>query len=248
MNTNSRNVSRLSIRYLLAVTAAVGCSIAVARGIAQLRFAADSHFYNVPSVPELAADELLIAAIYGSCVATFLFAAKSADFWKSPGKTLSLLFATMCILNWTLELIAALIVQSRLGPLLSVQTDRSAGYILGTWYRDFAPAFGYIAAIPILVLALFKSNQQSLCWRFVWIGFLVFDLLIVGFMHFDLWKYAPSQISSRYFEIAMGIPVSLLAWAMIITIARRRPMDWWTASIGTLIIVAWSVGTAIRMA
>ncbi len=229
MPSSSTTTSRLSIRYLLAVTAAVGFSIAIARGIARLRFPADAQYYNLQPGTELRADELLIAAIYGICVVTFLFAARSGDFWKSPGKTLSLLFATMCLLNWSLDLVAAAIVNARFRQPLPEGAADLSPFIFGTGYRDFAPTFGYVAAIPILVLAIYKSKQQSRSWRIVWIGFLVFDLLIVGFMHFEFCKYVPPQLATRYFEVAMGIPVSLLAWAMIITIVRRRPMDWWTA-------------------
>ena len=191
---------------------------------------------------------MLVAAVYGICVITFLFASRSGDFWLSPGKTLALLFATMCILNWTLEFVAAAIVNFRLGHPLPAGTPDNRGNILGIWYRSFAPALGYVVAIPVLVLAIFKSKQQTLSWRFVWIGFLVFDLLIVGFVHFDFWKYLPVQLSPRYFEIAMGIPVCLMIWAMILDLVRARPIDWWTAIIPSLIIIAWVLGTMLRLA
>lgn len=246
--TSSQAASRLSIQYLLAVTAAVGVAIAIARGIEILRFPADQHFYKLETPIELGADDFMIAAIYGICLVTFLFAYRSGDFWNSPGKTLSLLFATMCVLNWTLDAVAALVVQVRLATHIEPGTEDFRWAILGRDYRDFAPTYGYVLAIPILLLAVFKSKHQGLSWRLVWVGFLIFDLLIVGYMHFDFGKQLPFQVNQYYFEYAMGIPILLLTWAMIVTITRRKPMDWWTLSLSSLIIAGWAIGTTIRMA
>ncbi len=163
-----------------------------------------------------------------------------------PGKILALVFATMCLLNWALDLLAALVMNYRMQvPLPQGATD-NRGYIAGIWYRNFAPSLGYVLGLPILVYVIYKTRSERVCWRLVWIGFLVFALLIAGDMHFTFARHLPLAIQSWYFEIAIGIPVVLLAFAVCLSLARRDRLDWWTVVTAPLIIVVWVIVVLLK--
>jgi len=246
MATAMLNADRLSIRYLLCVMAGVGIAISVSRGIEYLRFPADAVYYNLDAVGDVDAFGMLVAAIYGVCLTTFIFAWRSGDVWSSSGKTLALLFATMCVLHWALDLIAALVTNYRMQEQVAVGGPDTRGYIGGIWYRNLAPSIGYIAGLPILAMAVYKTKLQRLSWRMVWIGFLTFALLIIGFIHFDFGQYVPKSVRPWYFELAIGIPIVLLVLALLASLARHERVDWWTTIIAPLIIIAWAIGIALK--
>lgn len=244
--TATLNADRLSIRHLLCVMAGVGIAISVSRGIEHLRFPADAVYYGVDAVGDVDVFGVLVAAVYGVCVTTFLFAWRSGDVWSSPGKTLALLFATMCVLNWALDLIAALVTNYRMQEQFAVGGPDTRGYIGGIWYRNLAPSIGYIAGLPILATVVYKTRLQRFPWRMVWIGFLTFALLIIGFIHFDLGQYVPGLVRPWYFELAIGIPIVLLVLALLVSLARHERVDWWTTIIAPLIVVVWAIGIALK--
>ncbi|QDT03313.1 hypothetical protein K227x_16950 [Rubripirellula lacrimiformis] len=246
MNSSTAHANRLSILHLLCLTAGVGIAITITRGIDRLRFSADAIYYNLDGIQGIDAFAALVAAVYGVCLTTFIFAYRSGDLWGSPGKTLALLFATMCVLNWTLDLFAAVLMNYRMqiGPPVGMPDTR--GYITGIWYRDFAPSLGYVFGLPVLALVVYKTRLQGASWRMVWIGFFVFALLIVGTMHFDVDQHLPIAIRPWYFEIAIGIPIVLLALATGLSLLRRERLDWWTTITAPLIIVVWGIGVFVK--
>jgi len=248
MNTSTPQESRLSVLYLLCLTAGVGIAISITRGIERLRFPADAFYYNLDGIQGIDAFAALVAAVYGVCLTTFIFAWRSGDLWGSPGKILALLFATMCVLNWALDLFAALLMNYRmlLQPPAGVPDTR--GYIAGIWYGNFAPSLGYVAGLPILALVAYKTRTQKFSWRFVWIGFLIFAVLIVAEMHFNVGQYVPSSLRAWYFEMAIGLPVILLALALCFSLLRREQIDWWTTITAPLIICVWGVGIVLKAA
>ncbi len=75
----------------------------------------------------------------GVCLTTFVFAYRSGDLWGSPGKILALVFATMCLLNWALDLLAALVMKlSHAGATATRSTD-NRGYIAGILVSQLRP-------------------------------------------------------------------------------------------------------------
>lgn len=246
MNRATPHSNRLGIQYLLCLTAGVAIAMSVTRGIDRLRFAADAFYYNLDSTQTLDAFSVLVAAVYGVCLTTVSFAIRSGNLWDSPGKILALLFATMCVLNWALDLFAAAIMNYRMQMELPVDTPDTRGFITGIWYRNFAPSIGYILGLPVLAFVVYKTRAQKVSWRMVWIGFLIFALLIVGAMHFDIDRYLPTAIANWYFELAIGIPVMLLAFATGLDLLRGQRLDWWTAITAPLIISVWCIGVVLK--
>lgn len=248
MNTSTPHEDRLSVLYLLCLTAGVGIAICVTRGIERLRFSADAVFYNLDGMHGIDAFAALVAAVYGVCLTTFIFAWRSGDLWGSPGKTLALLFATMCVLNWALDLFSAVLMNYRMLAQPPVGTPDTRGYIAGIWYRNFAPSLGYVAGLPILALVVYKTRLQRLSWRLVWIGFFIFALLIVGSMHFNADQHLPTSLRLWYFEIAIGIPIVLLTLATCFSGLRHERIDWWTTITAPLIIAVWGIGIVLKAA
>ncbi|MCO8125184.1 hypothetical protein NHH03_25835, partial [Stieleria sp. TO1_6] len=74
MNSTSVASDRLSISYLMVLTAGIGVSFFVARSIKLLRFAADAQYYNLESVSDVDAFGMLVAAVYGLSVTTLVIA------------------------------------------------------------------------------------------------------------------------------------------------------------------------------
>jgi hypothetical protein len=255
-NTETSKANRLSLLYILSVTAGVGVAISIAQGIEHLRFPADAAFHRLKEVRRLGGFDALVASLYGVCVTTFIFAWRSGGLWSSPGKILSLLFATMCVLNWTLDLFAAAVMNYRMhlySQSVALETSIVGGgnsilsalgpseNIFGIWYRNFAPSIGYVAGLPVLAFVIYKTRFQRFYWQAVWIGFFIASLLIAGSINFDLDNFLPGAIGSWYFEIATGIPMILLAIALLVTVARREQLDWWTIVTAPLAIGVWSV-------
>ena len=175
-----------------------------------------------------------------------LIAARSRDFWLSPGKTLALLFATMCLLDWGLQFVAAVVTNVRLQSELAPGVDDTRAYIFGIWYRSFAVEVGYVASLPILLLVLYKTKSQHAIWRMAWLGFLIFALLIVGNVHFEFQRFISPRLNVWYFEAAIGVPVCLLIVAVVRSVVRRAPMDWWTTLTVIPVVSVWCIGVAIK--
>lgn len=246
MTESPANSERLGISHLMLLTAGIGISLFVARSIERVRFTADSFYYNSETIGELGIAGMLVAAIYGLCVTLFILAIRTDNFWISPGKTLALLFATMCILNWSLEFIAGAVTHFRMQTELDQGAVDNRGIIFGIWYRDFAVHFGYIASLPVLLWAIVKSKHQAFSWRLAWTGFLLFSLLIIGYIHFEVQSYFHPQLAFWYFEMAIGIPICLLIGALIISFIRGDEVDWWTTMTTTPVIAAWLIAIAIK--
>jgi hypothetical protein len=247
-----RSAGRLSIAYLLCLTAGIGIAITVARGIEQLRFSADSWYYNQDAPAEIDRGGLLVASLYGLCLTTFLFAIRSGRIWESPGKILALLFACMCLLNWGLDAFAGAVASYRTSfelhtafPIARGVGD-PRGYIAGIWYRNFAPSVGYVVALPLLAYVLVKTRNQRTAWRAVWMGFLAFDLLVIADIYFRASSFLPPNLDRWYFELALGLPLTLLAVALLDSIFRRERVDWWTAFVSLPLLVAWAIGLALK--
>ena len=246
MTTRASPGNRLSILYLLCVTAGIAIAITVAGGIEQLRSPADAVYYNQRGLARGEGFSMLVTAVYGVCVTTFVFAWRSGDLWGSPGKTLALLFAMMCVLNWTFDLLAAVVMHYRMQTTLPEGVTDTRGYIVGIWYRDLAPSLGYVAGLPVLALVIYQTRRQPLSWRVVWIGFVVFALLIVAAIHFDARQFLPLSLRSWYFEMAIGIPVVLLTIALCRSLWRREQIDWWTGVTAPLIVSVWGIGVVLK--
>ncbi len=229
------------------LTAGIGIAFSVARGIEHLRFPADAHYYNLESPSSVDALGMLVVAIYGLCVTIFVFAIRSRDFWLSPGKTLALLFATMCILDWSLEFIAAAVMHVRMQTDLAPGVGDHRGYILGIWYRNFAVDVGYVACLPALLWVMCKTKNQAFYWRLAWVGFLFFALLIIGDVHLGFRTYAGSVLNSWYFEAAIGVPICLLIAAIAGSIIRRDTLDWWTTTTAIPIVSVWCIAIALKL-
>lgn len=246
MNARPVLTDRLSIRHLMVLTTGIGVALFVARGIEHLRFPADAHFYNLNAVSRVDPLGLLVASVYGLAVSTLLLAIKSGDFWSSPGKTLALLFATMCLLNWGLDLTAAVVTSSRVRSALALAGTDQEGYILGIWYRDFAVKVGYVACLPILLWVVIKSRRQGFMWRLAWTGFIAFALAIIGYVHFDVGDFLPPSLGVWYFEVALGFPIGLLVAAVAFDLARGKSLDWWTTMTVFPVVVIWCLGVFLK--
>ena len=247
MTAHPATQDRLGISHLMLLTAGIGIAFFVSRGIEHLRFPADAHYYHLDSPSHVDAFGMLIAAIYGLSVTLLAIAIRARDFWSSPGKTLALLFATMCILNWTLEFIAATVTYVRMQTELAPGTYDHRGFVFGFWYRSLAASVGYVACLPVLLLVVAKTRTQPTAWRITWVGFVVFALLIIGDLHFDFRSHVGSPLDRWYFEFAIGIPISLLIVAVAESFIRRKPMDWWTVMIAIPVASVWCIAIAIRL-
>ncbi len=245
MNAKPVSADRLSILHLIVLTTGVGVALFVARGIEYVRFPADAYFYNLDSVSHFDPFGLLVATVYGLAVSTLVLAIRSGDFWSSPGKTLALLFATMCLLNWGLDFIAAIVTSSR---VRSGETQGAIGFLFGFWYRDFAVGVGYVACLPVLLWVVNRTKRQGLVWRLAWLGFVGFALAIVAYVHFGLGEVLPPTLHLWYFEVAIGFPIGLLIAAVAFDLARGKRLDWWTAITVFPIFLMWCLGLFIKFA
>ncbi|MEM8667789.1 MAG: hypothetical protein AAGG48_09760 [Planctomycetota bacterium] len=238
---------RLSILHLMLLTAGISIALVVARCIEHVRFTADAHYYNLERVVELDLFGVLVASIYGLSVTLLVFAVGSKDFWVNPGKTLALLFASMCILNWGLELFAATVTHFRLTTTTQATgVADNRGYIWGIWYRSLAVDVGYVVCLPILLWVIYKTREQPLLWRTTWIAFLVFALLIIGQVHFGLTGYVTAFFANWYFEAAIGLPIFQMAAAAIRS-ASKGEINWWTTVTALAIAAAWCAGVANKL-
>ena len=245
-------VGRLSVTYLLCLMAGIGIAITIAREVEQLRFSADRIYYRKDPA-EIDGFGLIVASVYGLCLTTFLFAIRSGQVWKSPGKILALLFASMCVLNWGLDGFSGAVTSSRINFALpagfdvSQRVSNSYGYIFGIWYRNFATSVGYVVVLPLLMFVLYKTRKQPVAWRVVWMGFLAFDLLVIADIYFGTSSLMPPYLRPWYFDLAIGLPLALLAVALLTSLFRKQYIDWWTAVVSLPLLLTWCVGVGWRM-
>ncbi len=65
MNFSHARENRLSILYLMCVSAGVGIAMSVTRGIERLRFPADAIYYQLDGIHGIGARDALTAGVYG---------------------------------------------------------------------------------------------------------------------------------------------------------------------------------------
>jgi len=176
-------------------------------------------------------------------VAILVLGVRSQPYWVSPGKTLAMLFATMCILDGCLDLLASTIVAGRFAAQSVPSEANPDGYPFGIWYRGFAASIGYVLALPLLLLVLIKSRQQHATWRLAWCGFLIFTIAIIAHLHFRL--SLPEHWQDWYFEVAIGIPIVLLAIAFLRGLYRNE-LDWWTSLTCVPVILTWCIAVGMK--
>ena len=237
---------RLSILFLMAITTGIAISFSVLQATEFFRFPADSYYYQLEDFRGPSVQGFVIAALYGICLTTFLFAVRTTNFWNSPGKILALLIGAMCVLNWGLEFFAAVLTFVRFKEDILPGTFDNRGFIFGIWYRNFAPAVGYILAIPLCSYVIFKSFHRVGYWVIVWFGFLGFSILMVAWLHLGIAGILPTFVRTWYFEGAIGIPILLLIAANLIAVVRQQKLDWWTSIMSTVLVLVWITTIALK--
>ncbi|PHQ35874.1 hypothetical protein [Rhodopirellula bahusiensis] len=240
-----KDTRRLGIYELMLITAGIAVAFAINRGLSVMRHVPDWAWRGAESAARINGMDVLVACVYGMSLSVYLLAIRSKPFWNSPGKTLALLFATMCLLDWTLDFFASSTVALRFLVDPQAGNSNTAGYVLGIWYEQFSARLGYLFGLPVLILAIIQSRQQHLTWRLAWVGFLVFDLAIVAVLNVDSIASFPRTVLNWYFEIALGIPVVLLAIAFFRGMVKRD-LDWWTVLTCVPVFVAWMVAVVMR--
>lgn len=252
--TVTQKDSPLTIRRLMIWTAGVAVSLTAAKLINELGVDAWNRLVpNTPQTSGLDATGYLAAIVYGTCLSLFLIAARTRDFWKSPGKIILMIFAMICIIDWGLTVFAnSMIIQhisvteagpptNRLGAVSDVSYVTPGGYVLGYYYQNLPGSIGYWLGIPILLFSLLRSREQSKLWKFVWIGFLCFITLML--LEFTRWREQlfdlPTRYMAFYFPAAFGIPIVAMVVAYLNDWIRKHQIDGWTTLTCTLLPVAW---------
>ncbi|WDQ15198.1 hypothetical protein [Rhodopirellula sp. P2] len=235
---------RLGIIELMVITAGIAIAFAIQRGLSVIRHLPDWPWRS-GTVQSFQAMDLLVASVYGLSLAVFFLAVRSPPFWTSPGKTLALLFANMCVLDWTLDFFASSTVALRFWGDPQAGNSTTAGYVLGIWYEQFSARLGYILGLPVLILAIFKSKPQHFTWRLAWGGFLFFDLAILALLHVKFFGGLPSSLLNWYFPITLGVPVVMLAIAFVRGLARRE-LDWWTVLTCLPVMAIWLIAVVMQ--
>ena len=234
-SSTTLNSSRLGIFHLLAITTGIALAISIGRGIEHLRFPADSYYYGIKEVRQADVVGLLVTSLYGLGVTICFFALRSGNVWQSPGKVLSIIIASMCLLNWGLDAIVSGLVSYRIefGPSIDQATSgemHKRGLVWGIWYRSFPATIGYAAALPVMALILFKTTKQAVVWRLAWLGFVFCSTMICADIFWSVTSNLALPISGWYFEIAMGIPSVLILLAFVWTWWKGE-LDWWTVAL-----------------
>lgn len=252
-STTQLQSNRLTIASLLAITTGIAFAITCGRAIEHLRFPADSWYYGVEAVPRFDVVGILVTALYGLGVSVCFLALRSGNVWKSPGKVLSIIIAFMCVMNWGLDAFASSIVSYRLGletPLEFVPTRGAAdprGNVFGIWYRAFPGTIGYFAALPLLVFILFKTaSTQSVAWRLVWLGFLVFSAMLCVEIVWHVTTNVAMPIADWYFEIALTFPSVLIVAAFVVSWTKDQ-LDWWTVALSLPGPLIWFLMIAVKL-
>ena len=258
----TQNDSPLTIGRLMIWTAGVAVSMAAAKLINEL--SVDAWNRLVPSNPQAAGLEVmdyLAAFVYGTCLSLFLIGARTRDFWKSSGKIILMIFALICIIDWSLTIFANSMIISHISVVevpppangFSAVSDVSyvtpGGIVFGYYYQNLPGEIGYWRGIPVLLLALYRSREQSKLWKFVWIGFLCFTTLML--LLFTGWQerlfHLPSRYRVFYFIVALGIPIVAMVVAYLNDLIRKHHVDWWTTLACTLLPVAWLVMVTVHL-
>ena len=239
INAPGDHSERLSIRHLLWITLCVAFAFFVSRGLVLLRFPVDAHYRNLSSIEPFGPIEMLIAGTYGCALALFTIAARSKQFWNSPGKTLSLIIACMCLMDWSLTLIATLVVRARLSVELASGVADSRGTLLGIWYHDFPAEIGYVLSLPMLAFVIYKTQGQRLAWRITWFGFALSAICVATEIHFDLSPYIPRFVLYYSYPILWAIPTFATLIAMSVDLMHQHPVDWWTRYGAATVFFVW---------
>ncbi len=213
--------SRLSITHLLVWPAGIALGLAAMRYINHLWNLVFAMTFNSPASPprELSLSEIGIATAYGTGFALGFYALRSEKFWHSPGKILLLIFGIMAILDFGITAIALNHALFTRVPTFGSMSLHSA-----------SSEMGYALAIPIGIIVLIRAQTVWLFWRFVWISFMVFAVLMVLDLHGDIKDYLGFPLNSFrvYFAIAGGLPCAATVLAITTDLLLRRTIDWWT--------------------
>jgi ABC-type polysaccharide transport system permease subunit len=97
-----------------------------------------------------------------------------------------------------------------------------------------------------LAFVLFKTRRQQATWRVVWLGFLGFDLLVIAESFFRASESLPLVWRSWYFELSIGLPLTLLAAALLNALFRRQHVDWWTTVVSVPLLLGWGTQIAFK--
>lgn len=242
----------MTIAYLMALTVGIAMSITAMRAVEWIRFPADHWYYRQDSIADIDGRGWLVAFIYGMCLTTFLYAYRSGQIWQSPGKILAMLFAAMCVLDLGLSAVAGAIVSYRvnhdpgdLGFTRGVSDQR--GFVLGIWYSSFSARIGYSLSLPLILLTIWKTTAQSVAWRLVWVAFLIFNLIVVADLYFQIGTQLPITVAGWSFELAISVPLGMIAVAMLVSLFREHHVDWWTAIIATPLLIAWVIAMTVKL-
>lgn len=246
-NATMDHSERLAIRHLFWITLGIAFAFFVSRGLVLLRFPVDAHYRNLSSVEPLGPIEILFAGAYGCALALFSIAARSKRFWNSPGKTLSLIIASMCLMDWTLSLISTLVVRARLSVELASGVADLRGALLGIWYTDFAEDIGFVLSLPILAFVIYKTRRQRIAWRIAYLGFLVFAICAATWIHVDLSPYLPRFVLYHWYPICMAIPTFATLVAMSVDLMHQHPVDWWTLYGAATVLCVWLALAALSL-
>ena len=243
-------------------TAGVAVSLTVSKLVNELNV--DAWNRLIPYSPQtagMAVFDFIIAIVYGTCLTLFLIAARTRDFWKSPGKIILMIFAMICIIDWSLTVFAdSMIIQhisviqgpppvNGLGAVSDVSYVTANGYVFGYYYQSLPGQIGYWLGIPLLLFTLFRSREESKLWKFVWTGFLCFTILML--LEFTGWRaqwlnFPPGYMAFHFF-VAIGIPMVAVFVAFTSDLIRKREVDWWTTLTCTLLPVAWLAMVALNL-
>ncbi|QDT04858.1 hypothetical protein K227x_32550 [Rubripirellula lacrimiformis] len=238
-NATIDHSERLAIRHLFWITLGVALAFCVSRGLVLLRFPVDAHYRNLSSVEPIDPVGILIAGAYGCAISLFSIAARSKQFWASPGKTLSLIIACMCLIDWILTLVATLVVRARLSVELAPGVSDLRGELFGIWYDVLVEEVGFVLCLPILTFVIYKTRRQRIAWRVAYNGFLVFAICAATWNHFDLSPYIPRFVLYHWYPICMAIPAFAILIAICVDCVNQHSVDWWTLYGAASVFSVW---------
>jgi hypothetical protein len=260
--TAKQNDSPLTITRLMVWTAGVAVSLTVAKLLNEL--SVDAWNRLVPYNPQSAGLDTpgyITAIVYGTCLSLFLIAARTQNFWKSPGKIILMIFAMICIIDWGLTVFACSMIirhisvieapppASGLGAVSDVSYVTVGGHVLGYYYENLPGEIGYWLGIPILLFALFRSQEESRLWKLAWFGFLCFTVMML--LEFTGWRAQlfklPVSYRLFYFPIALGVPIIAMVVAYLNDLLKRHSIDWWTTLACTLLPIAWLAMVSLHL-
>ncbi len=238
----SERKNKLTITHLLAWPVGVGLAITIARGVRWLRVTAWNGIYpQSPQNFELTEYDLAVTFAYGTCLILTVFAIRSRNFWKSPGKIILMIMGLMCLIDWLLTSFASAVIIYRFiiapTPEIASAPMVTDAQVLGIWFENFAPSIGYLFGIPLCLFILIRSKHR-IHWKIVWIAFLLFSTLMVVTLFGNFSRFLILR-PKYYFEIAAGFPAIAMLIALLIDLIRKNQIDWWTTVACTLLPSLW---------